>query len=339
MSVGKFPKDKIIRATRISIAMMIGFAYVAYSGVSNGFWVYITISLVLFDSATIGGNMAKGSSRVFGTFISAVFALLIIIGFANNFIINLIAIICGILLSVYLFMDTKQTYGGLITWTLPVLLINNNDIRSSFLRLFNIIIGALIAYGMHRLFFPARAHNKMIIAMKNTIIEIRKLIEIIINPAQNKEMISQQLNNSGKTILEEINKFSRWQEEAKIEKYYNSIQIDHAVKAYSYMRHLYRLLNVTLQYLDYDSIRNTTQDIQQFNEIYKQVSYIMALLENKSRNILDIDSFCNTDVHYHHYTKISLQEIHKPIKDELDGILANLILFYQGSNSNSRDKN
>ena len=100
MNTIKLSSEQLTRATRMSLAMLIGFAYVAYSGVSNGFWVYITISLLLFDSSTIGGTMAKGSSRVLGTFIASLYALVFIIGFANNFIINLIAIVVGIFLSV-----------------------------------------------------------------------------------------------------------------------------------------------------------------------------------------------------------------------------------------------
>jgi hypothetical protein len=331
MNQVKFSADKIIRATRMSLALLIGFAYVAYSGVSDGFWVYITISLVLFDSATIGGTMAKGSSRTLGTLIASIYALVFIIGFANNFVINIIAIIIGIFLSVYLFMDSKYTYGGLLTWTLPVLLINNNDIKSSFLRLFNIMIGALIAYIMHRRFYPVKAHNKLLGVIKNTLSEINKLLEILITSARTAQINAVQVTSSGNTILAEIGKFTKFYEEACLEKFLSIQQLDAAKNAYVYIRHLYRLLNVTLICLKRGSFKHDTLEIEKLSTIVGQINLIISLLDGDLNNVVWPDSLQVTEVSakYKKHKTIKLQSIDKPLNEDIAGITFNLAKLYQ----------
>lgn len=331
----KLSSEQLTRATRMSLAMLIGFAYVAYSGVSNGFWVYITISLLLFDSTTIGGTMAKGSSRVLGTFIASLYALVFIIGFANNFIINLIAIVVGIFLSVYLFMDSKYTFAGLLTWTLPVLLINYNDIRSSFLRLLNIMIGALIAYIMHRMFYPVKAHTRMLLAFKNTLSEVNNLLNLLVSATHHDQIQPSQVDATGTKILAEIGKFTRYLEEARIEKFCSSDQLDAAKSAYSYVRHLYRLLNVTLLCLNRGSFSHDNLDSKQLAERAQQIEVIIKLLDYPAAKFIWPAELVLADAApiYSRYKIINLQEVAAIIHEDMAGIVFYLAQFYNHSRS------
>ena len=324
-------QDKLIRATRIWLGLLIGFVYVTFTDVSDGFWVYITIALVLFDSTTIGGSKAKGSSRSIGTLIAAIYSMVFILGFNNNFVFNIIGIILGIFLSVYLFMDTKTTYGGLLTWTLPVLLINDNDIKSSFLRFLNIMIGALIAYFMNRMFFPSRAHKKMLASMKTTMVELANLYQLILSPTLDKQMVSTIVAKSGSAILGEIGKFPKWQEEARIENYYTKEQIDAAVKAYVYIRHLFRLINVAILYFDFNQVASYENEKIQFIKISNQINAIIQLLEvGLIDNIWPEELILpQHKIQYTHSQDISLHKIYQPIQEELDGIIVNLAIVYK----------
>lgn len=322
--------NQIIRATRICLSMIIGFAYVAYTGVSDGFWVYITISLLMFDSTTIGGTMAKGNSRVIGTFIATVYALVFIIGFANNFIINIIAIVVGIFLSVYFFMDSKYTFAGLLTWTLPVLLINNNDIKSSFLRLFNIMIGALIAYLMHRLFYPVKAHQKMLLSFQNTLNKINYTINIFISKKIHEPEQHIELEKIETEILAEIGKFARFLDEARVEKFCSSIQLDAIKTSYSYVRHLYRLLNVIFRGYKDSEFAYENIDMEEYRNINLKINQIIETMNSKkiyhfAASTLPIT---NNQPYYEKRKSISIDNIANLINEDIDGIICYLHNFY-----------
>jgi uncharacterized membrane protein YccC len=160
--------------------MIISFVYVAYIGMSDGIWVIMTCAIILFDNPTLGGTINKSHLRFWGTFFAAAFSLIFIVGFANNVIINLLGVVIGTFLAAYWYMDTAQGYiGGLISWTLPIILLNNNDIKSAFLRLMNIIIGIIVSYIMLRYFYPEYARDNMLKSMHKTLVELPPYVTVV----------------------------------------------------------------------------------------------------------------------------------------------------------------
>lgn len=334
-----FTQSQFTRAARLSVAMIISFVYVAYIGISDGIWVIMTCAIILFDNPTLGGTINKSHLRFWGTFFAAGFSLIFIIGFANNVIINLCGIVIGTFLAAYWYMDTAQGYiGGLISWTLPIILLNNNDIKSAFLRLINIVIGIVISYIMLRYFYPEYARDNMLRSMKNTLIELKALLLSISDSQLNAEQIQSLYLNHESKILTEINSFNRWQTEAKWETKKAPEYVDAAVLAYLHIRRLYRLLSVVIFHFNCHEIRHDLKIQPRFTQIRQQLDEIIDALEKNQKqyyipeilnqNNKDIASESSNHNEYKHYQNLSIQTITDIIQIEIDVIITNLIKLF-----------
>ena len=335
----KFTQSQFTRAARLSVAMIISFVYVAYIGMSDGVWVVMTCAIILFDNPTLGGTINKSHLRFWGTFFAAGFSLIFIIGFANNVIINLCGIVIGTFLAAYWYMDSAQGYiGGLISWTLPIILLNNNDIKSAFLRLMNIIIGIIISYIMLRFFYPEYARDNMLKSIHKTLIELKILLLSISDPQLNSEQIQALYLNHEAKILSEINSFNRWQTEARWETKKAPEYIDAAVLAYLHIRRLYRLLSVVIFYFNCDEIRHDAKIHPQLTQVRQQLEEMIDALEQNQKcyyvpeifnqNNKDTTSELSNHNEYQHYQNLSIQTITDIIQIEIDVIATNLIKLF-----------
>ena len=334
-----FTQSQFTRAARLSVAMIISFVYVAYIGMSDGVWVVMTCAIILFDNPTLGGTINKSHLRFWGTFFAAGFSLIFIIGFANNVIINLCGIVIGTFLAAYWYMDSAQGYiGGLISWTLPIILLNNNDIKSAFLRLMNIIIGIIISYIMLRFFYPEYARDNMLKSMQNTLIELKALLSSISDPELNAEQIQNLYLNHESKILTEINRFVRWENEARWETKQAPEYVDVAVLAYLHIRRLYRLLSVVIFHFDCHEIRHNLQIQPRLIQVRQQLEEMISALEQNQKcyyapeifnqNNKGITSELSSHNEYQHYQSLSIQTITDIIQIEIDVITANLIKLF-----------
>ncbi len=335
-----FTQSQFTRAARLSLAMIISFVYVAYIGMSDGIWVIMTCAIILFDNPTLGGTINKSHLRFWGTFFAAAFSLIFIVGFANNVIINLLGVVIGTFLAAYWYMDTAQGYiGGLISWTLPIILLNNNDIKSAFLRLMNIIIGIIVSYIMLRYFYPEYARDNMLKSMHKTLVELKILLLSISDPELGSERIQVLYLNHEAKILTEINSFNRWQTEAKWETKRAQEYVDAAALAYLHIRRLYRLLSVVIFYFNCDEIRHNSKIQPRFTQIKCQLEgMIDALIQNQkqyylpeifNQNKKNITSELLNHDEYQHYQNLSIQTITDIIQIEIDVITANLIKLFK----------
>lgn len=214
----KLDKQKIIRATRLSLAMLISFVYVKFTDVMQGIWVPMTCAIVLFDNNTVGGTMIKSYYRMLGTFLAMLFSLGIIIGFANNDIANLLGIACSVFLAAYYFMDTEKNYvGGLIAWTTPILLINDNNFHAVFVRPLNIVIGVIISYILLRLFYPQYAKNLVLVELNKMLDMTRKMLDGFIDANITTEELELIHHMQEAELLRNMTKIQRLLAEAKME--------------------------------------------------------------------------------------------------------------------------
>ncbi|HRG61993.1 MAG TPA: FUSC family protein [Burkholderiales bacterium] len=335
-----FTQSQFTRAARLSLAMIISFVYVAYIGMSDGIWVIMTCAIILFDNPTLGGTINKSHLRFWGTFFAAAFSLIFIVGFANNVIINLLGVVIGTFLAAYWYMDTAQGYiGGLISWTLPIILLNNNDIKSAFLRLMNIIIGIIVSYIMLRYFYPEYARDNMLKSMHKTLVELKILLLSISDPELGSEQIQVLYLNHEAKILTEINSFNRWQTEAKWETKRAQEYVDAAALAYLHIRRLYRLLSVVIFYFNCDEIRHNSKIQPRFTQIKCQLEgMIDALIQNQkqyylpeifNQNNKNITSELLNHDEYQHYQNLSIQTITDIIQIEINVITTNLIKLFK----------
>ncbi len=340
----QFTTEKRIRATRLCLAMLISFMYTSYVGVSEGIWVVMTCPIVLFDNATLGGTLNKSHLRFWGTFFSAAFGMIFIVGFANNVIINVIAIGLGVFLATYWYMDGKQGYaGGLITWTLPILLLNNNNLKSAFLRLLNISLGIIISYFLLRFFYPEYARNRMLSSMQKTIEELETMLIAITDTKLSDAAIQAMYLQHETKILANINGFIRWQNEAELETKAHPEYVESGSRAYLHVRRLYRLLSVIIFHFDCSKIRTNNDVMDKFNLITQQMDLIIQALHNNRHDYYlpeqwlqntskDLES---EDMSYIHHQALSALSISNIIHEEIRAIMANLVIFFQSRKANN----
>jgi hypothetical protein len=333
----QFSNPKLVRATRLSLAMLISFVYTTYVGVSNGIWVMMTCAIVLFDNPTLGGTLNKSHLRFWGTFFSTMFALLFIVVFANNVITNLIAIVIGVFLATYWFMDTQQAYaGGLITWTLPILLINNNNLREAFTRMLNVSLGILISYIMVRFFYPEYARDNLLQSLHKTMSELQTLLHAVVFPGLNNRQIQELYLQHEAPILSEINHFMRWVEEAKVESRRHEY-VESATAAYLHVRRLYRLVSLIIFHFDCGTIRGDQQIHEKFTLICERIELIISALEQnyhayylpEELAVAARHTSSEGNLEYIHYQAVSLLTITEIVLEELDAIMVKLTVFFQ----------
>lgn len=210
-------KMHLIRALRISLAMLISFVYLWIVNVSDGVWVFMTCVVVLFDNSTVGGAFIKGYHRMIGTITAAGLSILVVVAFANNTIVNLIAVILSVFIAAYYFMDTKKAYiGVMIAFTPAIMLLNNNNLAIIFIRPLNIIAGITIAYSVQRFFYPEYAKNLVLNPFIDLIIKAKILLKSSVDGNEDKE--SQNAREKMEiNVIANINKAIRLIDEAECE--------------------------------------------------------------------------------------------------------------------------
>lgn len=207
-------KIHLIRALRISLAMLISFIYIRIVNVSDGVWVLMTCVVVLFDNSTVGGALIKGYYRMIGTITAAGLSILVVIAFADSTIANLIAVILGVFIAAYYFMDTKKAYiGVMIAFTPAIMLLSSHNLAIIFIRPLNIMAGIIIAYLVQHFFYPEYAKNLVlntfIDLISKTKILLQSAIEVTFDKESHAKRETMEIN-----VISNINKAIRLIEEA-----------------------------------------------------------------------------------------------------------------------------
>lgn len=154
--------EHFIRLVRILITCYIMFFITWYFQMPDRIWCLMTIWFVMLDYETIGGVIKKGLFRLMGTSISAVYGLMVIYFCKNNVVIDMLAFIPLLFWYAHRFFSSDKMYILTIgVVTLTIILFNNNDISSGFIRFFNILIGNIAAIIMSFIFYPNYASKKL----------------------------------------------------------------------------------------------------------------------------------------------------------------------------------
>lgn len=331
MQVHKFTPEKIVRATRLSLAMLISVIYTNYVGISEGIAVTMTCAILLYDNPTVGGTINKSRLRFLGTFIGFAFAMIFIIGFTNNLIINLIGIVLGAFVAAYWFMDNKFSYIGImICATVPMLLINNGDINGAFLRVLCISLGVIIAYILICFFYPDYARNRILVSIKNTVNELQAIL-LTIKESNNYIDIEKIYLLNEANIIKEFAKIVRWHNELIYETKKSPQYSISTFAIYSHLRHIYHLISVMVFHLESNTIKDYKTQVLVQN-ILEQSQMIIELLDkNLSSHHLPKcliehqkhdDLSCNTN-------ELSIPMIITHINNEMNNIIQELIIIIE----------
>lgn len=260
-----FDREKIIRSGRLSISLLITFFITWYFEIPEGMWALITCCFVVFEFTTWGGVSTKSWMRFIATFFSAVYSILVIYFFGNNAVINLIALIVGVFIYGYLFLDKKEVYVSVLGCvTLTLTLINYNHIDAGLLRPFNIALGILISLLTFKFFYPAYAREKIMVLQWDYMGHLRQIMEDFLDSQISLEALKERYLSHENDLLKSIATFARLIEEAKMEMKEDSLFIQTNVLAFEHCRRIYRLMSVLVYHLLTKSIReNVLIDAEQ----------------------------------------------------------------------------
>lgn len=258
-------------------------------------WSLITVWFVMSEYTAVGGVLKKSFYRFAGTFLSALYGMIIIYFFDNNVMINILALTAGVFFYMHYFIEGEKTYIGVIGCvTLTIVLLNHNDLDAALLRSFNIIIGILASVFMIRFFYPRYAYDNVIEEQLNFVKQLATALDTYLDPDKTFVMVQADYQRIEKNIITHLATFDRHLSEARLETLTtpsfliaNQIAIEH-------VRHLFRLLSVLIQYLATDELRlNTTINYMLF-EVLQRLSHAGDLLR-QSVGQKEIDAPMNLD--------------------------------------------
>ena len=278
----KLDKPRLIRSSRILLAMITGYFITKVFHIEHPLWLFITSIVVIFDQSTVGGAVFRGYLRFSATIAGAIIGLLVLHFFHNNPIANDITILIFTLVFAYLFMDTKYSYIGVIS-SITILIVlssdfNNADgINIAIDRVISILIGTVIAVATMIVFYPNFATKNIIRHISSSLKEIEATIKIFTNKNYSISEISERILEVEDEITANITKFNRLVDEINYE---TRTKIDyHSI--FIHIRRINRLLNVIFQDINNEDIRKDVLLITSLNQLTSELVKIRQRLSKK----------------------------------------------------------
>lgn len=276
----QFEWSKTVRAIRLSAALLVTFFITWSCEVPEGIWALITCSVIVFEYTTFGGLLTKTFLRFLGTVLNGMAALIIVYLFANNAVVNLIALVMGIFINAYIFLDTSKSYSGVLGGiTLAITLINYHDISTAILRIFNVLIGEGICLITFYCIFPEYARDNVIKIQVNVISEIVNILEEFLNKIHSLESLKIDYQSYEKEFIESITDFKHNMTEIGMEVKNAPEVIDEHLNAMRSLKHIYYLLNTFFYYMTVEKNRFKPQIIYTFQKMIEYLTVIQSLLQ------------------------------------------------------------
>lgn len=329
--------QRIIRATRLCLTILIAELIIRYFNINHSAWIPITITVVLFDQATVGGILNRSFLRLCATISGILIGLATLFVFKNNVTLNIVATLIATFIYAYLFMDKKNSYIGILGLvTLFMILLSNDSINTSIYRSSNIIFGIIIAIVMSLIFFPQSAKKTTSQLLIASIEKIKITFELLLSENQNnyKELETHFLNiESG--LISQLTQFSRYLDEAKFEGQANKLQYYSTVLLS--IRRIYRILNVIYQTNSYANLHNHKEIKLILQNLYQVYSNLYDNLTVNKKELLHIDTttFTKPDsiTDKEEYDLIFIHKILNHLIDETNHLTETLVLAHHCENN------
>lgn len=282
-------KKKLIRATRLIIALSTGSIASYLLQIPMSGWVMITACVVLFDQDTVGGTINRSKLRFMATFYGAMISLGCIFFFPHNLVLIWLVIGLTTFLCAYIYMSTPKSYIGLLgSMTLVIILIGSHgpNLHTVIYRTLDIAIGVLFALLSMLLFFPEYALERANTLTLKSLGEMDKLMKTI-KGEHDLEKIRQHTQTVEMTLLQDITNFNKTIDDAKHE--LKARKHPELIEKYSQsllqIRRLYRLLMFIFNY----EINQTHIDNQKLHLIITQISTIIDTFYVPKNELAQID--------------------------------------------------
>lgn len=150
-------------ALRVAIAVAAAFAVIRLAGLPQGWWAVITALLVVQTS--VGGSLKAALDRLWGTLAGAIYGALVAIAIPHTSDVGLgIAIVVAVLPLAWLAAVNPAFRVAPVTALIVLLPIYGhagNPLVSAASRVFEIVIGSIVALVVTFAVLPARAHTQL----------------------------------------------------------------------------------------------------------------------------------------------------------------------------------
>lgn len=261
-------REKTLRATRLSLTCIVIFLGTWYYQVPESIWSLVTLWFVMTEYTTVGGVYTKGLYRMIGTCASAAYGLLIIYCCGNNPIVDIIALVAGLFVYTYFFLDTDRTYIAIIgTVTLAIVLLNYNKTELAIYRVLNVLIGVLVSMFTIRFFYPHYARDGLIEIQVKFLGSLEAMLTSYLDEAKSLAIVKCDFIELEKTILSVITLYKRLSKEARIELIPESAVLEHAELAMLHSKHLYHFMDVFIACFTTEAMRSDPWVRQELNSL------------------------------------------------------------------------
>lgn len=333
-----FDQLMIIRSLRLSLTCIILFLITWYYQVPESAWCLITVWFVMYEYTTIGGVFTKSLYRFTGTFLSTVYAIVVIYFCQNNIVVNVLALTPAVLLYSYYFMYGEKTYIAIIgSVTLTIVLLNYNRVDLAILRTFNIMLGVAGSMFMIRFFYPQYARDELIKAQSQFISQLSQMIANYLDPSLSLVTIKENYQQYERNMVEHFAVFHRLVHEAKIETPKTPLYVIYNNEAFEHIGHIFRLASVFINYLTTDEVRTDRWIVEHTRLLLANLQSIRTKLENnvsetQPSTLMPLEKITKPPTSKHQNIKF-VEIIFRNINDEialLDEAISKMVLIYEG---------
>lgn len=282
-------REKTLRAIRLSVAIILTFLITWAFQIPEGTWALITCCFVLYEYTTLGGVLTKSYLRFLGTFLSAVYGALVVYFFANNPIIDILALVFGIFVNTYLFLDTKKTYSSVLGCvTLVLVLINYNQLDAAILRPFNVLLGEVISICTFRFVFPEYSRERVVMIQIDFVKNLCKILAVFVDNTCSLDEVKANYQACEKQLLVNMAGFSRYIEEAVMEVKKVPSIIEYHRDSMHHLKRIYHLISTFIYYIATNENRERIEVYYPIQTIVQYLSMVKAVMENPSKTIKSV---------------------------------------------------
>ncbi|HEX2549897.1 MAG TPA: FUSC family protein [Gammaproteobacteria bacterium] len=176
MLIKKVDADRFIHGVKTALACLIGYVFTKAIDFPVDQWLIITILVVMCSQVNVGGMLQKSYMRLLGTLVGSMIALFTLHFFGNNEIAEALTITLSAMLFSYIATGEKSysEAGTLGAVTVVIILISNNaTFIFAFERVFEIILGIIIAALVSQFVLPIHARENLTLNQANAIRKLR----------------------------------------------------------------------------------------------------------------------------------------------------------------------
>lgn len=329
MSLDKTMK---IRIWRLALTCVFLFLISWRLSISESSWSLITIWFVMYEYSTVGGVVRKSWLRFWGTLLSAIYGLLIVYCCGNNPWINIMALVAGLFLFGYFFMEGGRVYTGTIgAVTLTIVLLNYNDMELAVLRVFNVMIGIVASVLMMRFFYPQYARNGLIDRQLGWLNELIAWLEDYLDLRQQHDDLKKKIGALEEAIYMQGTEYARLLLEAKMETKKAPFFVTDSAEVKTHCQHLFQSFHVLSrlwpnEIRDHQTLRQSLEDLlASLYQIRARLLGNNTMVAEARPRMMDMDK---EDLLLQPALGLLLKEAHKTVM-QLEQVIASTTQVYQ----------